>query len=105
MQSIIKTRKTVTYFVIYNVASTVLVLLYINLYFFSKKDQLYLLLKQGNDISESMAKENFTSVFFIAQFAVGVLLIVFILLFYRIVYGILLKRLKGNYLELKKIEL
>tara|TARA_B100000795_G_scaffold112372_1_gene83170 strand:- start:18300 stop:18947 length:648 start_codon:yes stop_codon:yes gene_type:complete len=105
MQSIIKTRKTVTYFVIYNVASTVLVLLYINLYFFSKKDQLYLLLKQGNDISESMAKENFTSVFFIAQFAVGVLLIGFILLFYRIVYGILLKRLKGNYLELKKIEL
>ncbi len=105
MQSIIKTRKTVTYFVIYNVASTVLVLLYINLYFFSKKDELYLLLKQGNDISESMAKENFTSVFFIAQFAVGVLLIGFILLFYRIVYGILLKRLKGNYLELKKIEL
>jgi hypothetical protein len=105
MHSIIKTRKTVSYFVIYNIASTTLVIVCMNFYFFSKKDQLYSLFKDGNNISESMPMESFTSVFFIAQFVVGLLLIAFMLLFYRVVYGILLKRLTHNYRELEKIEL
>ncbi|MFT7666710.1 MAG: hypothetical protein ACI9O8_001049 [Patiriisocius sp.] len=105
MHSIIKTRKTVSYFVIYNIAITTLVLVCMNLYMFSKKDQLYSLFKDGSNISESMPIENFTSVFFIAQFVVGLLSIGFILLFYRVVYGILLKRLTHNYRELEKIEM
>jgi hypothetical protein len=105
MHNIIKTRKTVKYFVIYNVAGTALALLYINLYFFTKKDQLYTLLIKSNEAYGSIPQESFTSVFFIAQFIVGVLLIGFILVFYRVIYGILLKRLKNNYNELEKIEM
>ncbi len=105
MHSIIKTRKTVSYFVIYNVVSTALILVYINLYFFTKKNQLYRILIKENDAYQGVPIETFTSVFFIAQFIVGLLFIGFVLLFYRIVYGILLRKLKHNYGELKKIEL
>jgi len=105
MHSIIKTRKTVSYFVIYNVVSTALILVYINLYFFTKKNELYTILIKDNDAYQGVPIETFTSVFFIVQFVVGLLLIGFVLLFYRIVYGILLRKLKQNYVELEKIEL
>ena len=105
MHSIIKTRKTVSYFVIYNVVSTALILVYINLYFFTKKSELYNILIKDNDAYQGVPIETFTSVFFITQFIVGILLIGFVLLFYRIVYGILLRKLKHNYGELEKIEL
>ena len=105
MHSIIKTRKTVSYFVIYNVVSFVLSLVYVNLYFFSKKSELFNILIKDNDAYQGVSIETFTSVFFITQFIVGILLIGFVLLFYRIVYGILLRKLKHNYGELEKIEL
>ena len=105
MHSIIKTRKTVSYFVIYNVVSTALILVYINLYFFTKKNELYTILIKDNDAYQGVPIETFTSVFFITQFVVGLLLIGFVLLLYRIVYGILLRKLKHNYGELEKIEM
>ena len=105
MHSIIKTRKTVSYFVIYNVVSTALILVYINLYFFTKKSELYNILIKENEAYQGVPIETFTSVFFITQFIVGILLIGFVLLFYRIVYGILLRKLKHNYVELEKIEM
>ena len=105
MHSIIKTRKTVSYFVIYNVVSTALILVYINLYFFTKKSELYNILIKENEAYQGVPIETFTSVFFITQFIVGILFIGLILLFYRIVYGILLRKLKHNYGELEKIEL
>jgi len=105
MHSIIKTRKTVSYFVIYNVVSFVLSLLYVNLYFFSKKSELFGILIKDKDAYQGVSIETFTSVFFITQFIIGIILIGFILLFYRIVYGILIRKLKQNYVELEKIEL
>jgi hypothetical protein len=105
MHSIIKTRKTVSYFVIYNVVSTAIILVYINLYFFTKKNELYTILIKENEAYQGVPIETFTSVFFITQFIVGILFIGFILLFYRIVYGILIRKLKHNYGELEKIEL
>ena len=95
MHSIIKTRKTVSYFVIYNVVSTALILVYINLYFFTKKDQLYTILIKENEAYQGVPIETFTSVFFIAQFIVGLLFIGFVLLFYRIVYGYTTKKVKA----------
>ena len=105
MHNILKTRKTVKYFVIYNVISVALAMLYINLYFFTKKEQLYTLITKGNDAYGAIPQESFTSIFFISQFVVGILIIAFILIFYRVIYGILLKRLKNNYNELAKIEM
>lgn len=105
MQKIIKTRKTVTNFVIYNLASTALVLFYMNFIFFSNKEQLFEFLITSNDSYQNLNLESFTSVFFVMQFIIAILALAFMGLFYRVIYGILLKRLKNNYKELEKIEL
>ncbi len=104
MKSIINTRKTVKYFVIYNVGASVLLLLGINMYYFTKKDELYHLMVENFEGYSAIPQENFTSIFFWSQLIFGVILIALILIFYRIIYGILLKRLKRNYNELRKIE-
>lgn len=105
MKSILNTRKTVKYFVMYNVGASVLLLLGVNVYYYSKKEQLYDLMIQNFEGYGAIPKESFTSIFFISQLIFGVVLVLLILLFYRIIYGILLKRLKGNYNELRKIEM
>ena len=104
MQNIIKTRKTVTNFVIYNLVSTALMLLYLNFYFYSNKEQLFDLLYKLDDSYQNLNLEGFTSIFFMTQFVVAILTLAVIGFLYRIIYGILLKRLKNNYKELEKIE-
>jgi hypothetical protein len=105
MKSILNTRKTVKYFVIYNVGAAMLLLLGVNVFYYTKKEQLYDLMLQNFEGYGAIPQESFISVFFISQLIFGVVLIGLILLFYRIIYGILLKRLKGNYDELHKIEM
>jgi len=105
MHSILNTRKTVKNFVIYNVSASILLLLGVNLYYFTKKDQLYHLMIEKYEGYSAIPQENFTTIFFISQMIFGVILIALILLFYRIIYGILLKRLKRNYDELSKLEI
>lgn len=105
MRSILNTRKTVKYFVIYNVAAAVLVLIGVNFFYYTKKEELYNLMVESYEGYGAIPQESFTSIFFLSQFIFGLLLIGLILVFYRIIYGILLKRLKQNYNELRKIEI
>jgi magnesium-transporting ATPase (P-type) len=105
MRSILNTRKTVKYFVIYNVGAAVLVLIGVNFFYFSKKEQLYSLMVESYEGYGAIPQESFTSIFFLSQLVFGLLLIGLIMIFYRIIYGILLKRLKRNYNELRKIEM
>lgn len=103
MQSILKTRKTVRYFVIYNVSAFILTLCIINYYYYTKSD---LLLEVISDVYGMDAfPPDFLTYFFVGQIIVGIVLIVLLVLFYRLVYGILLRKLYKNYRELKKIEL
>lgn len=105
MRSILDTRKTVKYFVIYNVGASVLLMLCVNLFYYTKKDELYRLMVQNYEGYGAIPQESFTSVFFISQLAISLVFIGLIILFYRVLYGILLKRLKRNYSELEKIEM
>ena len=105
MKNILKSRKTVKYFVVYNVAANALLMLAINIYYYINKDHLFELMVKNFDDFSHISKESFASAFFLAQFIVGLLFIGLILLFYRVVYGILLRRLKKNYRELKKMEM
>jgi hypothetical protein len=105
MKSILSTRRTVKYFVIYNVGASILLLIGVNIYYYTKKEQLYELMVENFEGYSAIPQESFTSVFFISQLIFGVVLVGLILLFYRIIYGILLKRLKRNYNELRKIEI
>lgn len=105
METILKTRRTVKYFVIYNVGASVLLLIGVNLFYYTKKEQLYQLMIDNYEGYSAIPPESFTSVFFISQIIGGVIMIGLLLLFYRLIYGILLKRLKKNYKELEEINL
>lgn len=103
MNSILKTRRTVKYFVWYNVCAFALTLIIINFYYHTKSD--ILLEAMAETYGTIPTGPEFLTYFFIAQIVVGIILILLLLVFYRIVYGILLKKLYNNYNELKKIEL
>lgn len=104
METILRTRRTVKYFVIYNVGASILLLIGINFFYYTKKDQLYQLMVENYEGYSSIPPESFTSVFFISQIVGGVVMIGLLLLFYRLVYGILLRRLNKNYRELEEID-
>ncbi|RDK87128.1 hypothetical protein [Marinirhabdus gelatinilytica] len=104
MKNILKTRKTVRWFVYYNIAGTALTLLGANLYFYFNQDKLQRLLADAHYGYNNISPEQATTVFFTAQLIVGVVFIGLLMLFYYLIYGLLLKRLKRNYRELKKIE-
>ena len=100
MQNILNTRKTVRYFVYYNVGMTIAFSVAIYTYLYNNSEKLYEVMdfaKQG------IPKEGFANIFIISQIIVGFVIIALLILFYWLVYGILLKKLKGNYRELKKI--
>lgn len=103
MNSILKTRKTVKYFVIYNIAAFVIYLIGINVFYYLESDLLFELISNNSVKPED--KQGFMFAFFLIQILFSIIMIGIMLLFYRIVYGILLKRLHRNYQELKKIEL
>lgn len=101
MQSILKTRKTVRYFVIYNIAMFALSMVLLNILYIVKSDVLLAFISK--EYGSAMG-EDFFGYFIAVQILFGLIMIGVLILFYRIVYGILLKRLKRNYTELKRIE-
>ncbi|MEH6763297.1 hypothetical protein [Aequorivita antarctica] len=103
MKNILRTRKTVKYFVIYNVTASVLLIIGINFYYYVNQDIVFRFMTEDYGIT-NISQERFMKMFFVIQILFGIVMIGFVLLFYRIVYGILLRRLHKNYKELKKIE-
>ncbi len=101
MQNILKTRKTVRYFVYYNLGMFALISIAIDSYFYSRSNQLYEIMDFA---SKGVPEEGFANAFIISQIIVGLFVIGLLTLFYWLVYGILLKRLKRNYKELKKMD-
>jgi uncharacterized membrane protein len=98
MEDILKTRKTVYFYVLYNVAMLVFGFAVILYYIFTSEDFINKLQasRPDSDLSMSLTIAVIISVVIILV-VVGILL-----LFYRLIYGILLKRLIANYKELLK---
>lgn len=96
MESILKTRKIIKYYVLYNLIVAGLSLI-IGFY--------YALHNTPNatiDFSTISDKKMFVIILVITLFTAVFVLIIW--LFYRLIYGLLLKRLNRNYKELKKLE-
>ncbi len=102
MQKIIKTRKTVNYYVYYNIALYVLLSVIVNFIMFSNPETMIDALNPNNKINVSGAK--FLNIMLIAQIIALVVIIGLLWVYYRIIYGILLKRLNRNYKELETLE-
>ncbi|CAM4046876.1 hypothetical protein [Gillisia hiemivivida] len=100
MKNILKTRKTVKFYIGYVLISTALTVVGM----FG-----YMIIKHSNKDVESISKYAFDTVDWLKFIGVSVLVLSILLgviwLFYRLLYGILLKRLKKNYVELKKLEM
>lgn len=99
MKDILKTRKTVQYYVWYNLAMATLSLLFGFFIAFTSNPEVVVLSDKIATDSKVMAITIGILVLTIAVF------LSLFWLFYKLLYGILLKRLYRNYNELKKIDL
>lgn len=102
LESILKTRKVVKQYVIFNLVSLALVFAVVfslGLYY----GYMDIMLKKGITTPEISTKTILISIAIIVLFTSIVTFIFW--LFYRLLYGILLRRLYSNYKELKKIDL
>lgn len=104
MKNILQTRKTVRYFVIYNVLTFAVLIIILNIYYYLNQDEVFRFMTEDYGI-KTISQEKFMKMFFIIQILFGIVMIALVLLFYKLLYGILLRRLYRNYNELKKIEL
>jgi len=92
MKDIIKTRKTVKYYVLYNLFIAGIIGMVV-IYFQTKYDT-----------NLNVLLEKYESVFIFCCVLLVLFLILIFYLFYKLLYGFLLRRLKRNYNELQKIE-
>lgn len=103
MNTILRTRKTVRIFIIYNISFVIFLLIIMNISYYLNFDML--LEMNLNEIpNDEMSKKGFIFGFFAIQIVFGLVLIGGMLLFYRIVYGIFLRRLYRNYQQLSELE-
>ena len=96
MESILRTRKIIKYYVLYNLCWA----------FFSFMIGFYLVYQENPQFHSRIENANGSEMALIIL-KVGVFIALFIglfWLFYRVIYGLLIKRLTANYKELKKIE-
>ncbi|MDN3493173.1 hypothetical protein [Winogradskyella bathintestinalis] len=96
MESILKTRKVIKYYVLYNLLIAVI----------SIPVSLYFSINEHPEITQQLEAATTMQLVIMALIAIGIttIFLVFIWLFYKLIYGILIKRLNRNYKELKKLE-
>ncbi|MDB2684978.1 hypothetical protein OAN30_05065 [Flavobacteriaceae bacterium] len=100
MKNILLVRKTVKWYVYYNLINVVVFSIILNILIFNTPDGINIL--SGID-NESFNQEHMMSVFIIAQIVVIAIMILILWLFYYLLYGVLLKKLNKNYKELTKL--
>lgn len=101
MTNILRIRKTVKYYVFYNLATVFLVSLILNIVMFSDSEKL---MQFMNPDHLPLDSSQIILVTIISQVIFLVVALVLLWLFYKIVYGILLKKLNKNYKELATLD-
>ena len=101
MKSILKTRKTVKHYVWYNLAMTALIFILIFIFQFMYDPNIQNLIAK---MSEKTSIYTFYVIMTAIYLGVIIVFIGLIWLFYKLLYGILLRRLQENYNELQKID-
>jgi hypothetical protein len=101
MKKIIKTRKTVNYYVYYNIIATVILSFVINFMMFSDEK---LLIQAFNLENSTISSDKIFNILLISQIIALIVIVIFLWIYYRIIYGILLRKLNKNYKELALLE-
>mgnify|MGYP003115536019 CR=1 FL=1 len=96
MESILRTRKVIKYYVCFN----------LTMIFLSIPLSIYFEYVENPEFHQQIAEASTNQMFILYLFAVVVAVVILLILwlFYRLIYGVLLKRLNKNYDELKKLE-
>jgi hypothetical protein len=102
MESILKTRKIVHYYVAYNVVVMFLVTIYALVNAFNNDERMKNML---DSVSEDGSQLKLWLVMAGITLAGLLMTVGFIWVFYQLIYGLLLKKLNHNYRELKKLEI
>ena len=99
MQNILNTRKTVKSYIYFNISFMAITsfIMFYTIFSSKKNTAVY---KTLSDIPEDLA----TNTLIILIVVVMILFIGFLLLLYRLIYGILLRRLKKNHKELEQLD-
>lgn len=101
MRNIIRTRKTVNYYMYYNIILYAIVSIVFNITMFSQPD---ILINVINPDGINIDSHLFVNVMLGAQIASFFIVCGLLWLYYRIIYGILLKKLNRNYKELESLD-
>ncbi|WP_299128438.1 hypothetical protein [uncultured Winogradskyella sp.] len=96
MEGILKTRKVIKYYVIFN----------LTMIFLSVPVSFYMEYQDNPDFHQMISEASTAQMFMVyaVMVVVAAIFLLIVWLFYRLIYGILLKRLNKNYDELKKLE-
>ncbi|MDP3946225.1 MAG: hypothetical protein Q8Q51_10040 [Lutibacter sp.] len=100
MKNILKTRKTVNYYVYYNITLYILLSIILNIVMFSHPD---ILIENIMPKNASLEADKFLGIMIVVQIVVLLAMCAIIWAYYRIIYGILLKKLNRNYKELESL--
>ncbi len=101
MKNILKTRKTVNYYVYYNIILYILISIILNTVMFSHPN---ILIENMMPKNPTLDSDKFLTVMIVVQIFVLLAMCGLIWLYYRIIYGILLKKLNRNYKELESLD-
>jgi len=101
MKNILKTRKTVNYYVYYNIILYVLISIILNVVIFSHPN---ILIENMMPKKATLDSDKFLGIMIVVQIVVLLAMCGIIWAYYRIIYGILLKKLNRNYKELESLE-
>lgn len=97
MKKIIKVRKTVKFYIFYNVFINILMLIIYNIIIFNSPDTIKIIL---SNYDMAFDESQMMTVYIISQVIAIVMILLFLFLLYYLLYGTLLKKLKKNYKEL-----
>lgn len=101
MRKILKVRKTVRYYVLYNILYSIVLMFVFNIIIVNTPgalEKIFALEEVAIDQSQML------TVYIISQAVALCVILLFQFLFYYLLYGILMKKLKRNYKELTKLE-
>ena len=101
MNKILRVRKTVKYYVYYNLGGFVLVTIIVNSVMFSNPE---ILAKTMNPEKLNVDINTLLSVTLITQIVAILIMLLILWLFYKVTYGTLLNKLNKNYIELDNLE-
>lgn len=101
MQKIIRVRKTVKFYVFYNILGSVVLMIIFNIFIVNTPGAIQKIFEHEDVIVDP---SKMLTVYIISQAIALCVILLLQFLFYYLLYGILLKKLKKNYKELTKLE-